>query len=225
MISIASLSTLHKKIREFLYKGNILLLGYFAMICCMIFTPVIGSLVYYYYSNKRITLLEDQLVRLRQRYKILKDFENRQQKYRNLYLGFNSAYLDTVTQTVTPLKNEIDYLQMILPFYPLEKNAPLRKRLHFLQYDNQFQFHEITRCKNSFLDEVTIEQLAPIEINMRDLQMLLFHLEGVSDKNNQIKLLGRPQIFISRLDMYKEKNSISDTFMIKLQLIQREIRE
>ncbi len=225
MISIASLSTLHKKIREFLCKGNILSIGYFSIICCMIFTPVMGSLVYYYCSGKHIALLESELLRLRQRYKILKDFENRQQKYRNLYLGLDSAYLDRVTQAITPLKDEIEYLQMILPFYPLEKNASLRERLHFLQYDNRFRFHEVTRCRNSFLDEVTIEQSAPIEINIRDLQMLLFHLEGISDKNNPISLLGRPQIFISHLDMYKEKKSSSDTFTIKLQLLQREIRE
>lgn len=224
MTSIVSLSTLHKKIREILCKGNILSVGYFAIICCMIFTPVMGSLVYYYCSNKHIALLESQLLRLRQRYKILKDFENRQQKYRNLYLSFDSGYLDRVIQTIIPLKDEIEYLQMILPFYPLEKNALLRERLHFLQCNNRFQFHEITRCKNLFLDEVTIEQLTPIEINMRDLQMLLFHLEGISDKNYQIRLLGRPQIFIKHLDMYKEKKSSADTFMIKLQLIQREIR-
>lgn len=225
MISIASLSTLHKKIREFLSQGNILSLGYFTIICCIVFTPIMGSFVYYYCSNKQIALLESQLMKLRQRYKILKDYENRQQKYRNLYRGFDSAYLDRVTQIITPLKDEIQYLQMILPFYPLEENALLRERLHFLQYDNRFRFHEITRCKNPFFDEVTIEQLAPIEINMRDLQMLLFHLEGISDKNKQIMLVGRPQIFISHLDMYKEKNSLSDTFMIKLQLIQRELRE
>lgn len=225
MISIASLFTLHKKIRKFLYKGNILSVGYFAIICSMIFTPIMGSLIYYYYSNKQIALLESQLMRLRNSYKILKDFENRQQKYRNLYIGSDSAYLDRVTQTITPLKDEIEYLQMILPFYPLEKNGLLRDRLHFLQYDNRFRFHEITRCKNPFLDEVTIEQLAPTEINMRDLQMLLFQLEGILDKNKEIMLVGRPQIFISHLDLYKEKNSLSDTFMIKLQLIQRELRK
>lgn len=225
MISIASLSILPKKIREFLGKGNMLSLGYFALLWCAVFTPIMGSFAYYYCANKNIALLECQLMRLRQRYKILKDFEERQQKYRNLYLGSDTTYLDRIAQTITPLKDEIEYLQMILPFYSLEKNVPLRERLHFLQNNNRFRFHEVTRCKNSFLDEVTIEQIAPIEINIQDLQMLLFHLEGILDKNKEICLIGRPQIFISHLDMYKEKKSLCDTFMINLQLIQREIRE
>lgn len=225
MISIVSLSTLYRKIRDILFQKNILSLEYFVVACCITFVPIGVSFAYYYHCDKHIALLENQLLRLRKRYKTLQDCENRRQRYENLYLSSNSAYLHTITNTITPLKDEIEYLQMIIPFYPPEHSASLRDRLHFLQRENRFQFHETTRSKDSFLDEITIQQVTPIELNMHDLQTVLFHLEGISDKNNQIRLLGRPQILISHLDMYKEKDSSCDTFMIKLELIQREIKQ
>lgn len=225
MISIVSLSTLYKKIRDISFQKNILSLWYFVLTCCITFVPIGASLAYYYHCNKCMALLENQLFSLRERYKTLQDCENRRQRYQNLYLHSNSAYLHTIINTITPLKDEIEYLQTIIPFYPPQHSTALRDRLHFLQCENRFQFHKKTRSNDSFLDEIRIQQVAPIEVNMDDLQTVLFHLEGISGKNNEIMLLGRPQILISHLDMYKEKDSACDTFMVKLELIQREVKQ
>lgn len=225
MISIVSLSTLYRKIRDISFQKNILSIGFFVVACCIAFVPIGASFAYYYHCNKSMALLENQLLRLRERYKTLQNCENRQERYKNLYLNSNSAYLQTIINTIIPLKDEIEYLQAIIPFYPPERSTSLRDRLHFLQHQNRFQFHEITRSKGSFLDEIKIQQVAAIELNMHDLQTVLFHLEGISDKNKEIMLLGRPQILISHLDMHKEKDSERDTFMIKLELIQREVKQ
>lgn len=224
MISTVSLSTLYRKIRDIFFEKNILSMGCFVGICCITFVPFAASLTYYYNCNNHLCFLESQLLRLRERYETLQDCENRRQNYKSLYLESNSAYLHTITKMITPLKDEIEYLQLIIPFYPPEHSTALQNRLHFLQSENRLQFHEITRTKNLFVDEIVIEQVAPVEINMHDLQTILFPLEGISDKHNPTMLLGRPQILISHLDMYKPKDSERGTFMIKLNLIERDIK-
>lgn len=225
MISIVSLSTLGKKIQNIFFKRNILDLECFVVLCCITFLPLGVSLIYYYNCNSHLSFLESQLLRLRQRYETLQEYENRQRNYKNLYLHSNPDYLYALTKRITPLKNEIEYLKMIIPFYPSEYSGALKKRLHFLESENNFQFHEITRTKNLFLDEITLEQVTPLELTIHDLQTVLFQLEGVSDKNNPTILCDRPQILISYLDLYKEKDSDRGTFMMNVHLIQREIRE
>lgn len=225
MISIVSLSTLCKKIWNIIFKRNILDLECFVVLCCITFLPLVGSLIYYYNCNSHLSFLESQLLRLRERYETLQEYENRQRNYKNLYLQSNPAYLYALTKSIVPLKNEIEYLKMIIPFYPSEYSSALKKRLHFLESENRFEFHEITRNKNLFLEEIILEQVTPLELNIHDLQTVLFQLEGISDKNNPTILLDRPQILISHLDLYKEKDSNRGTFMMNLHLVQREIKE
>lgn len=225
MISIVSLSTLGKKIQDIFYRKNILALECFIILCCITFLPLAASLIYCYNCNSHLSFLESQLLQLRERYKTLQEYEIRQLNYKNVYLQSNPYYLQDVAERIIPLKNEIEFLKMILPFYPSEHSRALKKRLHFLESENRLEFREVTRNKYVFLDEITLEQVTPVELNMHDLQTVLFQLEGISDKNNPTVLLDRPQILISHLDLYKEKDSDRDTFMINMQVIQRQIKK
>lgn len=224
MISTASLFILCKKLRNILFKRNFLDLGYFAVMCGITFIPLGASLIYYYNCNSHLSVLENQLLRLRERYKTLQDCEKRRENYKNLYLKADSSYLQNITSVIIPLQDEIEFLKKIIPFYPPEYSSDLKKRLHFLKSENRLKFHEITRTKNGFLDEITIQQINPIELNIHDLQHILFQLEGISNKNTPTMLLGRPQILISHLDISKEKDSDRGTFTMKLNLIQREVK-
>lgn len=132
-------------------------------------------------------------------------------------------YIDKHLETLTFLEPEIDHLHKIVNNPNFAEDEAVKKRLdHLTGTGNNMIFTEGVVQSHPFFQETTESLVHPVEVNIKNIQQILSHVEGVeiasfSPPSHYPQLL----ILDFKLDK-KNLNDKNDVFILNMKLLKRE---
>ena len=153
---------------------------------------------------------------------IEKKWKNKSQQYAKntaisrYFTQTNESYFDSFSLNNELLQQEKISLENLLQ-YPeriINKNQ-LTKRLENISIEkNSLHFIEGEISNRDGVQEVFVSQLHPVEINKKDLELLINTIEGYKEK--------KPHCIITELEINKQTSSLnSQTYFFNCSFIQR----
>ncbi|NGX50929.1 MAG: hypothetical protein K1060chlam2_00781 [Chlamydiae bacterium] len=204
-------------LKEMLQKRGVIFSFY--LLCLLPFVLLIFSI------NKRVDRfdeLSDQLSHMRLRIERRVALQKDQSAFFKKYGEADRYYLDHTLEAATFLKPEVDALELVNGHSAFESSDSVKKRLDFLTKGmNRLIFSEESRHSLNQIEELTLKQKRPVEVDSEDLKKLLSLVEGVTIGEYKAQELS-PQLIIRRLTLLKKKVAGRETFLLEMQLIKRE---
>jgi|GEM_PF-1452865 len=131
-------------------------------------------------------------------------------------------YLNKEVETFQLLSRETEELKKLSACSFQSDERGIQRRMSFLSGpDNSISFAASPERRFSNCREIIFSLAHPVEVDLPDLQSLLTKIEGVSIKGNPPPQT-RPHLIVAQLSFEKKEGFLHESYLVNLQLIQRE---
>ncbi len=205
---------LYKKIGKFfIYKKNVLILltsiSLLTFYLCFFITKKFIKINRY---QNKFNHLEYVAIDTLEKRKQVKDFIEK-------HITYDKFFIDNNLENMKFLQKEKEIFYNLLNHPAFCNNSQIRKRLNFIQGDqNSLKFAEENVRQTALIKETDENQLNIIEIDENDLQRILSIIEP-SQSVNSVNPIDSPQLIIKNFVLNKEKEN---SFLLEMKILKRE---